>query len=157
MAERASEKTVIRDTPERIFDVIVDYSAYPSWATNVKEVEVQRVDDNGRAGLVAYRAAAMGRSAAYVLEYFYGTNPLRVSWRLAEGDLVRRLDGRYLLAPLEDDAAGPRTEVTYELEVEVSMPMSGFLRRRAESRILRSALEDLRCWVEEGTQSQASV
>jgi len=54
--------------------------------------------------------------------------------------------------PLEDDAAGPRTEVTYELEVEISMPMSGFLRRRAESRILRNALEDLRSWVEEGSQ-----
>ena len=87
-----------------------------------------------------------------MLEYFYGTNPLRVSWRLAEGDLVRRLDGRYVLVPLEDDAAGPRTEVTYELEVEISMPMSGFLRRRAESRILRNALEDLRSWVEEGSQ-----
>lgn len=94
----------------------------------------------------------MGRSAAYVLEYFYGTNPLRVSWRLAEGDLVRRLDGRYVLVALEPDAAGPRTEVTYELEVEISMPMSGFLRRRAESRILRNALEDLRSWVEEGSQ-----
>ena len=102
---------------------------------------------------MSYRAAAMGRSAAYVLEYFYGTNPLRVSWRLAEGDLVRRLDGRYVLVRLDDDAAGPRTEVTYELEVEISMPMSGFLRRRAESRILRNALEDLRSWVEEGTHA----
>lgn len=154
MSERASERTVIRDTPERIFEVITDYAAYPHWATNVKEVEVQRLDEDGRAGLVAYRAAAMGRSAAYVLEYFYGTNPLRVSWRLAQGDLVRRLDGRYVLVALDDDAAGPRTEVTYELEVDVSMPMSGFLRRRAETRILRTALEDLRSWVEEGTHSQ---
>ena len=152
MGDRAFERTIIRETPERIFDVITDYGAYPRWANNVKDVSVERVDEDGRAGLVSYRAAAMGRSAAYVLEYFYGTNPLRVSWRLAEGDLVRRLDGRYVLVPLEDDAAGPRTEVTYELEVEISMPMSGFLRRRAESRILRNALEDLRSWVEEGSQ-----
>ncbi len=151
MGDRAFERTIIRDTPERIFDVITDYDAYPRWANNVKEVTVDRIDEDGRAGLVSYRAAAMGRSAAYVLEYFYGTNPLRVSWRLAEGDLVRRLDGRYVLVPLEDDAAGPRTEVTYELEVDISMPMSGFLRRRAESRILRNALEDLRSWVEEGS------
>lgn len=150
MGDRAFERTVIRDTPQRIFEVITNYAAYPQWANNVKEVSVERVDEDGRAGLVSYRAAAMGRSAAYVLEYFYGTNPLRVSWRLAEGDLVRRLDGRYVLTSLEDDAAGPRTEVTYELDVEISMPMSGFLRRRAESRILRNALEDLRCWVEDG-------
>jgi uncharacterized protein YndB with AHSA1/START domain len=150
MGDQAFERTVIRDTPERIFDVITDYAAYPRWANNVKDVTVERFDEDGRAGLVSYRAAAMGRSAAYKLEYFYGTNPLRVSWRLAEGDLVRRLDGRYVLVRLDDDAAGPRTEVTYELEVEISMPMSGFLRRRAESRILRNALEDLRSWVEEG-------
>lgn len=155
MSDRAYERTIIRDTAERIFQVIIDYGAYPEWATNVKEVDVKRVDEDGRAGLVAYRAAAMGRSAAYVLEYFYGTNPLRVSWRLAEGDLVRRLDGRYLLTQLDDDAGGPRTEVTYELEVDVSMPMSGFLRRRAESRILRTALEDLRSWVEEGNPAVA--
>lgn len=152
MGDRAFERTIIRDTPERIFDVITDYAAYPRWANNVKEVTVDRLDEDGLAGLVSYRAAAMGRSAAYVLEYFYGTNPLRVSWRLAEGDLVRRLDGRYVLVPLEDDATGPRTEVTYELEVDISMPMSGFLRRRAESRILRNALEDLRSWVEVGAQ-----
>ena len=152
MGDRAFERTIIRDTPERIFDVITDYDAYPQWANNVKDVTVDRVDEGGLAGLVSYRAAAMGRSAAYVLEYFYGTNPLRVSWRLAEGDLVRRLDGRYVLVPLEDDATGPRTEVTYELEVDISMPMSGFLRRRAESRILRNALEDLRSWVEVGAQ-----
>ena len=156
MGDRAFERTVIRDTPQRIFEVITNYAAYPQWANNVKEVSVERVDEDGRAGLVSYRAAAMGRSAAYVLEYFYGTNPLRVSWRLAEGDLVRRLDGRYVLTSLEDDAAGPRTEVTYELDVEISMPMSGFLRRRAESRILRNALEDLRCWVEDGAAAPAS-
>ena len=155
MSDRAFERTIIRDSAERIFDVIVDYDRYPEWATNVKEVEIQRMDEDGRAGLVSYRAAAMGRSAAYVLEYFYGTNPLRVSWRLAQGDLVRRLDGRYLLTPLDPDATGPRTEVTYELEVDVSMPMSGFLRRRAESRILRTALEDLRMWVEEGRPAAA--
>lgn len=150
MSDRATERTIIRETAEGIFAVIADYDSYPKWATHIKEVEVQRVDDDGRAGLVAYRAAAMGRSAAYVLEYFYGTNPLRVSWRLAQGDLVRRLDGRYVLSPLEDDAAGPRTEVTYELEVEVSMPMPGFVRRRAETSILRTALEELRLWIEEG-------
>lgn len=156
MAERASERTVIRQTPEHIFNTIIDYAAYPTWATHVKSVDVQRIDDDGRAGLVAYRAAAMGRSAAYVLEYFYGTNPMRVSWRLAEGDLVRRLDGRYLLTPLDDDGSGPQTQVEYELEVEVSMPMPGFVRRRAETSILRTALDDLRTWVETGTAASAT-
>lgn len=157
MSDRASERLVVRATPEQIFDVIVDYDDYPHWATHVKEVDVQRIDDDGRAGLVAFRAAAMGRSAAYVLEYFYGTNPLRVSWHLAEGDLVRRLDGRYVLTPLTDDGSGPQTEVMYELEVDVSMPMPGFVRRRAESTILQAALEDLRARVESETRAESSA
>lgn len=157
MADRASERTIIRATPEHIFDVIADYDRYPQWATHVKEVEIVRSDDDGRSGLVSYRAAAMGRSASYVLEYFYGTNPLRVSWRLAEGDLVRRLDGRYVLTPLEADAAGPRTEVIYELEVELSMPLPGFVRRRAETSILHTALDDLRTWIEEGHQAATTA
>lgn len=151
MADRASERIVIADTPNRIFDVIVDYGRYPEWATHVKEVGVDRLDDDGRAGLVSYRAAAMGRSAAYQLEYFYGTNPLRVSWHLVGGDLVRRLDGRYTMVPLSEDSSGPRTEVTYQLEVELSMPLPGFVKRRAETSILQTALQDLRVWVEEGS------
>lgn len=157
MADRASERLVIRATPEAIFDVIADYESYPTWATHVKEVDVVRADHDGRAGLVSYRAAAMGRSAAYVLEYFYGSNPLRVSWHLAEGDLVRRLDGRYVLVPLDDDAAGPRTEVTYELEVELSMPLPGFVRRRAETSILTTALDELRTWIEEDRPAEETV
>lgn len=157
MADRASERTIIRATPEHIFDVIIDYDRYTQWATHVKEVAIDRTDDDGRAGLVSYRAAAMGRSASYVLEYFYGTNPLRVSWRLADGDLVRRLDGRYLLTPLESDATGPRTEVVYELEVELSMPLPGFVRRRAETSILHTALDDLRTWIEEGQQAPSNA
>ena len=40
MGDQAFERTVIRDTPERIFEVITDYAAYPRWANNVKDVTV---------------------------------------------------------------------------------------------------------------------
>ena len=58
MGDRAFERTIIRETPERIFDVITDYGAYPRWANNVKDVSVERVDEDGRAGAHPARARA---------------------------------------------------------------------------------------------------
>lgn len=129
--------------------VIIDFERYPDWATDIKSVSVQRRDDDGRGGLVSFRVAAMGRSANGTLEYYYGTNPLRVGWRLVEGDTVKRYDGRYTLVPVDES----RTEVTYDLEVELAVPLPAFVRRRAEARIIRTALEDLRSRVEARTSA----
>jgi len=144
MADQAKERIVIAAPAQACFDVICDFEHYPTWATDVKAVTVQRHDEDGRGGLVSYRAAAMGRSANYSLEYFYGTAPLRISWRLVEGDVIRRLDGSYIFSPVDAET----TEVTYELEAELAMPIPGFVRRRAETRIIRTALDDLRQRVE---------
>lgn len=148
MGDRARETVVIDAPPQACFDVICDFLAYPEWASDIKSVEVDRVDDDDRGGLVSFRAAAMGRSTNYQLEYFYGSNPKRVGWRLVDGDLLKRLDGHYVFSELDGD----RTEVLYELDAELVVPMTGFVKRRAESRIIRTALEDLRQRVEAGVR-----
>ena len=144
MTDHATQRTIIDATPEQCFAVVIDFERYPDWATDVKQVTVERRDDDGRGGEVLFRAAAMGRSTTYTLRYFYGSNPLRVAWRLIEGDLTRKLDGEYEFLPAE----GGGTEVVYHLEADLAVPMPGFVKRRAESRIIRTALEDLRRRVE---------
>jgi hypothetical protein len=57
--------------------------------------------------------------------------------------MTRKLDGSYQLAP-----RGDATEVTYRLAVELSIPMIGMLRRRAEKVIIDSALKGLKERVE---------
>lgn len=146
MFEQATKSTIIEAPPQRCFEVVCDYESYPEWAPEVKQVEVLRRDTDGRAGLVSFQAAAMGRSTTYLLEYFYGTNPLRVSWRLVKGDLTKRLDGEYSFHSIQD--APDRTEVTYHLAVQMAMPLPGFVKRRAEARIMSTALEVLRSRVE---------
>ena len=42
----------------------------------------------------------MGRSTNYTLRYEYGTAPTRISWSLLRGDIMRRLDGSYVLENL---------------------------------------------------------
>lgn len=144
MSEHATQRTIIDATPEECFAVVTDFERYPEWATDVKQVTVERRDHDGRGGDVLYRAAAMGRSTTYTLRYYYGSNPLRVAWKLVEGDLTRKLDGEYEFVPVEDG----QTEVVYHLEADLAVPMPGFVKRRAESRIIRTALEDLRRRVE---------
>ena len=148
MVDHSTRQILVNASPEDCFDIVVDFENYPQWATDVKDVQILRRDDNGFAGLVAFRAAAMGRSATYTLKYFYGSNPLRVAWRLVESDQVGRIDGEYELALSADDDA--KTLLTYSLSVELAVPVPGFVKRRAASRIMQSALEQLRRRAEAG-------
>jgi len=53
--------------------------------------------------------------------------------------ILKAMDGAYRLA-----ARGTGTAVTYELSVEVKMPMLGMLRRKAEKTIIDTALKELK-------------
>ncbi len=48
-----------------------------------------------------------------------------------------------------DDAGS--TEVVYELSVDLVLPIPGFVKRRAEARIIKTALADLKALIESGT------
>jgi len=146
MVDQATERTTIMAAPERCFEVAIDFERYPDWAADIKEASVLSRDDRGRAVDVEFRAAAMGRSTTYTLRYFYGSNPLRLAWRLQRGDATRRLDGEYEFLPLEGDADS--TEVVYHLAVDLVVSLPGFVKRRAEARIMHTALDELKARVE---------
>jgi uncharacterized membrane protein len=137
---------VIDASPQRIWEVLTDFDDYPSWAHDLKSVTVVERDDEGRPRDVAFRAAAMGRSTSYTLRYDYDRAPEMLAWRLVKGDITRKLDGSYELRPL-DDTPG-RTEVTYHLAVDLLVPLPGFVKRRAEARIVHTALRQLRSHLE---------
>lgn len=148
VSDQAAEKTEIEASPEACFAVALDFASYTEWATDIKEVEIIAVDDTGRGGDVAFRVAAMGRSTRYTLRYSYGSNPLRMSWRLIEGDVMERIDGEYEFVPIDD---GARCEVRYYVSVDMLVPLPGFVKRRAEAKILHTAIEDLKRRVESVT------
>jgi ribosome-associated toxin RatA of RatAB toxin-antitoxin module len=146
MTDHASQRAIIDASPEQCFEVASNFASYPEWASDIKHAEVQRLDDDGRGGDVTFRAAAMGRSTTYTLRYYYGSNPLRIAWKQLEGDITSKLDGEYEFLTVGDNPA--QTEVVYHLEALLVVPIPGFVKRRAESRIIRTALEDLRQRVE---------
>ena len=143
MADQATETMEIAAPPERILDLLLDFEAYPIWAQDLKGVTVDRRDDEGRGEEGTFRAAAMGRSTSYTLRYDHRDDGL--AWRLVRGDIMRQLDGSYRLEP----GGGPgRTRVTYHLAVDLVIPLPGFVKRRAEQKIIHTALRELRAHAE---------
>lgn len=143
MAEEAHERIHVDASPERCYELATDYESYPSWAKDVKQAKVLERDDQDRGKKVEYRAAALGRSVRYVLEYDYSEAPGAFSWNFVEGDMLRKLDGRYGF-----EADGDGTRVSYDLTVDVSIPMPGLIKRRAAGLIMGNALKELKKAVE---------
>ncbi|HWG74878.1 MAG TPA: SRPBCC family protein [Acidimicrobiales bacterium] len=144
MEDSVIERMTIRSSPEHCFDVLTDFDRYPEWAADIKQVAVDERDADGRAMLVTFRAAAFGRSTSYTLRYDYSGAPRELSWVQVGGDLTRRLDGSYVIEASE----GGDSEVAYQLIVDLKVPLPGFVKRRAEGRIMGTALRELKARVE---------
>ncbi len=146
MADQATQTIEIAAPADRVLEVLLDLDAYPTWAKDLQGVTVESRDAEGRGHEVTFRAAAMGRSTSYTLRYTYDEDPTRMSWELVRADISRRIDGSYTLVPVADDP--DRTLVTYDLVVDLIVPLPSFVKRRAEAKIINSALRDLRAHVE---------
>ena len=139
MVESATQTITISTTPEHCFEVATDFERYPEWAKDIKEAIVLERDEAGRATTVEFRASALGRSTHYTLAYDYGAAPEKLSWQLVRGDIMKSIDGAYTFSPSATDPGS--TDVVYELSIELVVPMPGFLKRRAEVRILNTVKE----------------
>lgn len=137
MAEQASQTTTIAAAPERVWAIAADFTTYPEWAKDVKDVVVRTRDDDGRPVEVEYRASALGRSTHYTLSYDYSAAPSALAWKLVRGDIMSTIDGAYHFQPTADGG----TEVRYDLTIELVVPLPGFVKRRAEVRILNTVRE----------------
>jgi ribosome-associated toxin RatA of RatAB toxin-antitoxin module len=144
VAEQATEHATVAAPPERCYAVVTDIERYPEWAADIKQVTIDRRDPQGRPLSCTFRAAAFGRSTSYTLEYDYSDAPHVLAWRQTGGDITTKLDGRYVFEP----AVGGGTDITYHLEVELRVPIPGFIKLRAASRIMSTALRELKSRVE---------
>jgi len=144
VAELATERMVVAASPEQCFAVVADIERYTEWAGDIKAVTVARRDEQARPAEVTFRAGAFGRSTSYTLVYDYSDVPRTLAWKQIAGDLTSKLDGDYRFRLVPDGG----TEVTYTLEVELRVPLPGFIKRRAQSRIMHTALEELKVRVE---------
>jgi ribosome-associated toxin RatA of RatAB toxin-antitoxin module len=144
MADESTQSITINAEPAAVMAVIADFAAYPQWAASVKSAQVTADGPDGRAATVAFKIDAGVIKDEYELAYQWdGDN--RVSWNLVKGQMQKAQRGSYTLT----GRAGS-TEVTYNLAVDLAIPMLGMLKRKAEKVVMDTALKELKKRVEGG-------
>ena len=138
MADHANESITIKAKPAAIMGVIADFPAYTDWAGPVRRIEVLETGDDGRAKQVEFHVEIMGLSDTYVNEYEWDGDT-HVTWTMVSGKSLKSQVGTYDL-----EQAGSATKVTYDLTVDVGIPVPGLIRRRIQSKIVDTALKDLK-------------
>jgi hypothetical protein len=143
MGDRTTSSISIAAARPAVMAVIADFAAYPQWAAAVRSAQVLGRDDQGRASRVRFSLDAGMIKDSYVLGYEWDGDEA-VRWDLAEqGSVISAMAGGYSLA---DQPSG--TEVTYDLSVDVRVPLIGMLKRKAERMIIDTALKGLKSRVE---------
>ena len=146
MAEQTTSSIVIDAPPPAVMGVIADFPAYPTWAKGVQVSDVVASygeEHDGRAERVFFALDVSPIKDEYTLAYIWDGDR-QVTWTLVEGKMLRALDGAYLLR----DLGGGRTEVTYRLALDVSIPLIGMLKRKGEKILIDTALKGLKKRVE---------
>ena len=144
MAESTESTITINAAPADVMDVIADFEAYPQWTGAVKKAEVTKKGTGDRAKEVFFDLDAGAIKDQYTLAYTW-KGDTEVQWHLVKADqIMKSMDGSYQLEDNGDDT----TTVTYQLAVDVKIPMLGMIKRKAEKVIIDTALKELKKRVE---------
>jgi ribosome-associated toxin RatA of RatAB toxin-antitoxin module len=142
MVDKASSSITINADKSAIMAVIADFEAYPEWSTAIKNVSVDETGEDGRGTVATFTLDAGVLKDTYTLAYEWRGDE-RVDWHLVKGRAMRSQEGSYELAE-----TGGSTEVTYRLAVDLTVPMLGMFKRKAEKMIMDTALKGLKKRVE---------
>jgi ribosome-associated toxin RatA of RatAB toxin-antitoxin module len=143
VAEKTAQTIYIDAEPGTVMKVIADIGSYPEWVSEYTEAEVLEADDQGYPKVARMVLDTSILKDTLVFSYDWPKDRGSVHWSLVSSSLLRSLEGAYLLRP-----KGSGTDVTYELTVDLAIPMIGLLKRKAERRLTDTALKDLKKRVE---------
>jgi len=137
MAANDSREVVIEATPEEILDVIADVESAPSWSPQYQRAEVLDTHDDGRPKRVKMKVKAAGITDEMEVEYNFTGNT--AGWTLIKSSQLKKQEATYTLTP-----AGDKTKVRFELTVDPSIPIPGFLLKRTLKGAMETATDGLR-------------
>jgi uncharacterized membrane protein len=144
MADRTQRSIIIDAPSDRVMAVIADLESYPEWVSAAHSVEVLEKFADGRVRTARFVLDAGPVKDSYVLSYTWRPDGKAVSWQLLSGELQKAQDGSYELIDQPDGT----TQVIYELTVDLTIPMIGMFKRKAEKVITDTALKELKKRVE---------
>lgn len=137
MAANDSREVVIEATPEEILDVIADVESAPSWSPQYQSAEVLDTYDDGRPKRVKMKVKAAGITDEMEVEYSFTANT--AGWTLIKSSQLKKQEATYTLTP-----AGDKTKVRFDLNVDPSIPIPGFLLKRTLKGAMETATDGLR-------------
>jgi hypothetical protein len=137
MAVTETREVVIEATRDEIMDVLFDIESLTEWSPAHQKVEVLERDDEGHPSKSRQVVKIVGITDEQVLDY--SVHDDGVSWTLVSSKQQRAQDARYTLIP-----DGDSTRVTFELTVDPTVPVPGFLIKRGAKGLMETATDGLR-------------
>jgi ribosome-associated toxin RatA of RatAB toxin-antitoxin module len=137
MATSDSREVVIEASPEEILDVVADVESTPSWSPQYQSAEVLEAYEDGRPKRVKMKIKAAGLTDEQVVEYTWTQN--KASWTLISAGQLKSQDASYTLTP-----EGDKTKVRFDITVDLSVPLPGFLLKRTMKGAMETATDGLR-------------
>ena len=144
MSESSNSSIEIEAPLAEVAAKLTAVAQYPDWLTFIKKVEVLTSDDQGRVtqANVSIDAGVMKDRAT--LNYDWSAAPAEITFSLEEADLMTAMDGKYTLKAIDSE----RTSVTYELGVELSLPVPRMMISKTEKSTIDQALKELQAQFE---------
>ena len=144
MAEFSTAIITIDAPIAEVQKVLFALDKYPEWSTQIKSAEALDHDDQGRITKVKMSIDAGMMKDRPTLDYDWSEAPNKLSFSLEDADLLTGMDGIYSFKSIDEDT----TEVTYQLEVSLSMPIPAMMRQKAEKATIDAALSQLKTHLE---------
>jgi ribosome-associated toxin RatA of RatAB toxin-antitoxin module len=137
MATTDSREVVIEASPEEILGVIADVETSPDWTPQQQSVEILERGADGKPRRVKMKVKTAGISDEQVVEYTWTDDG--ASWTLVSAGQLKSQEAKYTLTP-----EGDKTKVRFELTIDPSVPLPGFILKRAIKGAMETATDGLR-------------
>lgn len=129
----ANRKEIFEAPIENVYKVITDYASYPDFVDGVQDVKVIEQDEKG--AVVEY-SLNMIKKFTYRLKMKHEA-PNKITWEFESGDIFKKNRGHWKLKDLGDG----KTEVDYEVELEVKVFAPNAIINKLATKSLPSMLE----------------
>jgi Polyketide cyclase / dehydrase and lipid transport len=131
MAIRATREILIEAPRSVVMDALADVSAWPSYSSMHKHVDVVDRYPDGRPHHVRVKVRVLGLSDTEVLEYRWGPD-----WLVWDAEPTSQQYAQHVEYRLVDEDGGESTRMRVDVTVEPAAPVPEFLVKRASAAVL---------------------
>ncbi len=132
----------IHATAKQILDVLADLPHYPDWSSVHKRATVETRYPNGRPKRATMAVRAAGLTDEQTLDYEWHRDSF--DWSLVHSGQQRKQAGRYTITK----GAEGTSHVHYELQIDPTIPVPGFLARAVMKKAAVAATDGLKKRIE---------